>query len=167
MVETVAVYWEEQIKIYGISVKPDLPLLTINTKNNETQELAQISSKLAAATSVFIMAAFQRSPAGRLDLVLPTSEAQKTITLLEKYQSKSEGMNFTITDNVHMLSIHGPHFQDRFGIAEVAFSALEKEDIPVLLSCCTGTSLQLLISEAICDDAVRIMRETFIIPTSI
>ena len=48
---------------------------------------------------------------------------------------------------VELIYLHGPHFQDRYGIAEAALSPLQKADIPILAAGCSGTSVYIVVPE--------------------
>ncbi len=55
--------------------------------------------------------------------------------------------------NVEMISFYGPHFQDRYGIADRVFSTLQGKGYPLLASGCTGTSVHLVVH---CGQAVAV-----------
>ena len=64
---------------------------------------------------------------------------------------------------VALIYLHGPHFQDRYGIAEAALSPLQKADIPVLATGCSGTSVYIVVHENRADEAATCLAETFVI----
>lgn len=163
--ETIAIYWEEKVKIYGITIKKDLSLLSFHPNETGNQQLSGFCSAIGANMQTFAMTAYQCSPTPRLDLIIPTETLDSVAALLAPEQDSTHD-HFTIIRDVNMISLHGPHFQDRFGIAAVAFNALEKHKLEVLLNCCTGTSLQLIFHESDCQDAYNVLQKTFMIPTS-
>jgi hypothetical protein len=44
-----------------------------------------------------------------------------------------------------IISFHGPHFGDRYGISAHAFSAMQHRSIPVLLMGCVGSSISIVV----------------------
>lgn len=74
---------------------------------------------------------------------------------------------FAMEDQVDLIFLHGPHFQDRFGIADTAFSALASHNIPIRLSGCAGTSMYLVFAGGAGSRALKILNDTFLIPTTL
>jgi len=65
---------------------------------------------------------------------------------------------------VGMISIYGPHFGERAGIAGVMFSALASAGINILAISTSISSLSCLIEVGDMDQAVQALRETFELP---
>ncbi len=65
---------------------------------------------------------------------------------------------------VGMLSIYGPHFGERAGIAGVMFSALASAGINILAISTSISSLSCLIKVGDMDQAVQTLREAFELP---
>jgi len=51
------------------------------------------------------------------------------------------------TSPVEMVYFHGPHFGDRFGIADTALGTLRKKGLPILAAGCVGSSVYIIIPE--------------------
>ena len=67
-------------------------------------------------------------------------------------------------DNVAVLSIFGPDFRERPGIAGTMFSALGKRDINILAISTSISTLSCVIDADRIQEAVLAMRETFDLP---
>lgn len=164
--ETIAVYWEEKIKIYGISVKPGLTLLSLFP--NDTSLIATTCLALTRVLPEFVLSAYQPGAMPRFDIVATAqSHDQNGEEKLYNVLSSMKEISFTTVDDVHMISLHGPHFQDRFGIAEVAVKALTNARIPVLLHVCAGTSLQIIVESNWSKQTYNVLHQTFVTPTSV
>ncbi len=59
------------------------------------------------------------------------------------------------------LFFHGPHFGDRYGIAETLMKALAKVRVSLVALSCTVSSVSLVISQEEARAAIRVLRETF------
>jgi aspartokinase len=66
--------------------------------------------------------------------------------------------------DAELLCLHGPHFQDRYGVAHAAVSCLQKHGVNALAIGCTGSSVYLAVSAQTGDVAVRALTEVFIVP---
>lgn len=65
---------------------------------------------------------------------------------------------------VEMISFHGPHFQDRDGIANVAFGVLAKAEIRILAAGCTGTSIYMVVPDNMGGSAIQLLEKVFEVP---
>lgn len=166
--ETIAVYWEPRIKVYGITDKRALFLSALACPAARlgywSERIMDLDSSLARFELVTCHGADKDK---RLQLFLVVDSAMReTMTgLMAGWLAAERSAQFTAIGPVDMVFLHGPHFQDRFGIAETAFAALAKKDIPVKISGCAGTSMYLVVAEGQGDAAVTILTDTFFIPT--
>jgi len=69
-----------------------------------------------------------------------------------------------LTSPVTEISLTGPHFGDRFGIAGAFVRALEKAETPVLAMNCAVASISAVISEHLLPRAVEGLGEAFVVP---
>ncbi|MBN2034323.1 MAG: hypothetical protein JW836_13705 [Deltaproteobacteria bacterium] len=65
---------------------------------------------------------------------------------------------------VELVFFHGPHFGDRYGIAEAAFRALTDNGIKAFASACSGSCIYLVLAEGESEGAVQFLSGTFEIP---
>lgn len=166
MLETTAVYWESKIRIYGFREKTGLSLFTLVFPADQVESWGERIQAMAQDDGSFDLIFFQEMDINRLKICLVLSEKPNDSCRLQldKAVQKDAGTTFTVDFPVEMISFHGPHFQDRFGIASAAFDALEKADFSILASGCTGTSIYIVLPENKARPAVEHLAETFIIP---
>ena len=62
------------------------------------------------------------------------------------------------------IFLHGPHFGDRYGIAQILMEALEKAHVSLLALSCTISSISLIIRQHELAAAQLVLTETFAAP---
>ena len=77
---------------------------------------------------------------------------------------KNLSRSFIIDFPVDMLYFHGPHFGDRYGIADMAGHALRKNDIRFIAMGCSAASVHLIFPENLADKARKALASVFQIP---
>lgn len=68
---------------------------------------------------------------------------------------------------VELLYFHGPHFQDRFGVADAMFGELQKHQVKILAAGCTGTSIYLVLKDKMAKPTAKILTNIFQVPNFI
>jgi aspartokinase len=71
------------------------------------------------------------------------------------------------TDDVVMLAIFGPHFGERPGVAGTMFTALALANIHTLAISTSVSTVSCIVEAAQMDDAIQVLRETFLPPRTI
>lgn len=166
--ETIAVYWEARIKVYGITLQPGLALGALVIAAEQAGYWSERLMELERPLQRFELAIAQGVIDNRLEIYLLFDHSRREILqpLMDVWLSRDKTAEFRMEGRVDMVFLHGPHFQDRFGIAETAFSALAKNDIRILLSGCAGTSMYLIFAEGGGEAAKQVLADTFLIPTT-
>lgn len=166
MVETIATYWEKQIKIYGVSERPNLGLLRFTFPAADTSELGHLLMETEAACGRFELVSAQAAGPGcfLLNLVAARQETAMLSDILaavvvDRWQAELE-----IISPVAAIYFHGPHFQERFGIAHAVEKALAPHDLSMFFCGCAGTSIYLVIPEKERERTGTIIKEHFMIP---
>jgi len=157
--ETIAVYWESRIKTYGFQRIPDLALIEFSCPLSDIKSLGEIFSQdyLEILRPKFIIA---QEAVHKISFVfcLPNKEGKDFHATLKKI-SRSTPERY-----IHPVSIiffHGPHFGDRYGIADTTFSSLSKAGIKIIASGCSSASVFLVLAQHDIDKAEEILSETF------
>jgi aspartokinase len=157
----------ETIAVYGITKKPDLILVILSFPANQIERWGQRIDDLAYYTGRFELVTYHAADKSMTDLHLLVD--QKTIDplieMLTKWTKNTARSGFKLKQPVDILYLHGPHFQDRFGIVDTAFNALLQNNIEILVSGCAGTSMYLVTPAIKGPIALEILTETFLIPT--
>lgn len=164
--ETIAIYWEEKIRIYGVTIKGGLALfkityLTTDSEfwSDELENFSTISPRFFHITGQLIADnLFQTC------LLVETKDAKELRLLLESSIYERVNCRYEVVSNVELVSLHGPHFQDRYGIADVSYSLLTKHSVELFVSSFTGTSINLVVADSMGHKTKEILSETFIVP---
>lgn len=166
MVETVAVYWEPIIRVYGFDVRKDVSLVEITFRAENTQALGHTLLELREQDMGFIMVLLETTGDGnlRLCLVLKPEIAEKCRDHLENSVQKGYTLAVKVIEPVEVLFFHGPHFQDRYGIVEALFRSLDQQQIALHLVGCTGTSVYLVVGAGEAERAREMLSRDFVVP---
>ncbi len=153
VVETIAVYWEPKIRIYGMDIQQELTFVQLGCRKNLLQSTGW--ERFYRTRSRFRLL---NCHIGAQDEITCGFVVEKsaTETILEELGrlSKMEQLSPPgSVSNVEMISFYGPHFQDRYGIADRVFSTLRENGFALLTSGCTGTSVHLVVQ---CGQAVPV-----------
>lgn len=157
--ETIAVYWERRIKTYGFERLNDLALIEVCYPVGEIKSLGEFlcQDDKQSLKPKFMIA--QESD-GEISLLLcAPAEAGKRF-----HESLKGGTGRTSQRYIHPVGViffHGPHYGDRYGIADATFSALSKSDIPILASGCSSSSIYLVLGQDYIDRAVEVLSQPF------
>jgi aspartokinase len=162
--ETIAVYWEPKIRVYGLTTQLGLSLYTLVFPTSRLAYWAGVVESLEAKGRAFELVNLQGVSASTMQLsLLPIAGASDFRSLLEAGLENEEATSFSVADPVELIYLHGPHFQDRFGIAEAALAPLHRAGIPILAVGCAGTSVYLVIPENTANTAKTHLAETFVL----
>ncbi len=154
-VETTATYWERQIRIYGVTLQTDCTLTVVD---------------LAAAHLEGAGGHLEGSGAeGRFELaVMQVHGGGYYLALVERGGGARCDLDadFRCIDRrpVDLLSMHGPHFQDRYGVLLAALDLLQHHHISIAAVSCTGSSIFLAVPQKKGEAAVAALTELFIVP---
>jgi aspartokinase len=160
--ETIAVYWEPKVKTYGFNALNNLILFEFNYPEEKIFELGKTLSNLyfQGIKSKFMI--LQKQP-DRMSLVvcLSESDGRDFQTFLEDHLSLRPDRRIC---PVGVLFFHGPHFGDRYGIADAAFSPLLEAGIKIISSDCSSSSVFLVMAQDDVSRAQEALRKTFDLP---
>ncbi len=157
--ETIAVYWESRIKTYGFQRITDLSFIEFSYPLSEIKSLGEILSQddLQILGPKFIIA--QESD-HKISFIfcLPNKEGEDFHATLKK-TSRPTSQRYIYP--VGIIFFYGPHFGDRYGIADATFSTLLKADIKIIASGCSAASVFLVLAQDDMDKAEDVLSETF------
>jgi aspartokinase len=157
--ETIAVYWEPRIKTYGFQRITDLALIEFSYALSDIKSLGEIFSKndLKTLRPKFILSQVTNHEISFI-FCFPLKESKGLRTSLEKTSSPT---SYRYMHPVSIVFFHGPHFGDRYGIADATFSTLSKAGIKILASGCSLASVFLVLAQHDIDKAEEALAETF------
>lgn len=166
--ETIALYKEDRIKVYGITRESDLILVVLSFPANQLelwgQRIDEISNRAIRFELVTYHAANKSMT--ELHLLVDKKIIDPLSEMLSHWKENTVQAGLKLKQPVDILYLHGPHFQDRYGIADTAFNALLHNNIEILVSGCAGTSMYLVTPAFQGQIALEILTETFLIPIS-
>ena len=165
--EVTASYWEARIKTYGFHRLTDLSLFKLTLDSRELplfgralcrrgEEGIPLVLTFSWGLSQGLAACFvvPRAFAGPSGLGTPSPRpvsGQKAVRALP----------------VEVVYFYGPHFGDRYGIAEAALKALATSGIRPTATACSGSCVYLVLREGQSEEAVHALSRTFEIPKAV
>lgn len=164
--ETIAVYWEPKIRVYGLSTQTGLSLYTVIFPVGRMAYWGDRLAFLEKMDIEFQHVTLQTQAAGVMQLCLLLARKgteQEICRLLEQEIKNEAATSWQIIEPVELIFVHGPHFQDRYGIAEAAIAPLHKADISILAVGCSGASVYLVVPENRAEEASACLAETFVV----
>lgn len=139
--EIIAVYWEPRIKTYGFQEVSGLALLEADLAPETVATWAMDLQDVDENASRFHLVLAHVSDGGRFQVLLVSDSdgvAEAARRLNHRHISR-------MVAPVDLLCFHGPHFGDRYGIADAALGRLIEEQVPVIASACSASSVYLLL----------------------
>ncbi len=165
--ETIAVYWERKIKTYGFEDVLDMSLLVLEFQSGQLPEWGLRLYEMDDSRLRFELVLTQLKGENVLQLYLLFKHKweERLINHISRFIRKNAGETFHITSPVEMVCFFGPHFGERYGIADSVFKALTPEAIPVLLASFSGSIVYLILPEGMAKKAKVLLAETFEVPS--
>jgi len=157
--ETIAVYWEQPIKTYGFQKVMDLVLVEFSYPVKEITSLGEILSQdaLHEMKSEFIIA---QESGETISITLCLSDKEYSNFRVSLAQApRSTPCEYTYP--VGIIYFHGPHFGDRYGIAEATFSTLTQANIEIVASGCSASSVFVVLAQDDIARAENVLSHTF------
>ena len=164
--ETIAVYWEPKPKIYGFNEVFNLSLMNIEIKPEEMSQWGLWLMELADLDIGFhlILAKYSTHQKFRMYILLEKLWADRVLSYIGKKSDLDSKKDCHIIYPVELISFQGPHFGDRYGIADTAFKALDRQGVPTLITVCSGAAVYIVLPENKLQDAKPLLSEVFKVP---
>jgi len=163
--ETIAIYWENRVKTYGFQIKQNLSLHHLVLP---PAAVSQWSALLLSAKKdiIFEMVLLQANAAPAFDLYLLLQKKWENhlAALRERMGENIPGIDCDTYSPVELLHFQGPHFGDRYGIADKVFGSLSQESVPVLAMGCTAASVYIIFPEHEAPRAEKVLADVFQTP---
>jgi hypothetical protein len=167
--ETAATYVEKKIKTYAIQTRSHVMLCRFDI---HTDLLAVWGEQIQRLGDLGIRFHYASSFSSESNII-------RLFLVLEPESPHSENYNQHFFSGIFpkemipcchflsfadMISFHGPHFGDRYGIAAHAFAAMRHRSTPVLLMGCVGSSISMVVPSGMGDKAKAALSEFFETP---
>ncbi len=165
IVETAATWWEPVIGIYGSSKKTKRILASIYFDQEQLAFWGDTLQSMDNGCGSFEMAVMQRVDRTNLkfSLLYDAAFAELYKTMLHDAAPGKEASQVVRTA-VELLYFHGPHFQDRYGVADAALRTLQHNRLEVIACGCSGTSIYLVIPENMAEPTAAALAPVFVVP---
>lgn len=164
--ETIAVYWEENIRTYGIQVEKTLCLVQADILPTRLAALGQQLAELGQGkTKTRLILAHHFEPGLlRLSMVFEEKWKERLVKFCAQPAVEDASQYIVIDSPVEMLYFHGPHYGDRYGIAGMAGHALKNKNIRYIAMGCSAASVHFIFSENRADKAKKALGSVFKTP---
>ena len=164
--ETIAVYWEPKPKTYGFKEVIDLSLLNIEIRPGKMHQWGLWLMELADLNIGFhlILAKYSTHQKLRLYILLEKPWVDRVLSYIGKKIDLDSVKDFYLRSPVELISFQGPHFADRYGIADSAFKALDNQGIPIIIAACSGAAVYIVLPENKLHEARFFLSEAFEVP---
>lgn len=153
--ETKAYFQEKRIKTYGFALETGLSLTTVVCTSQGVAEAGRILETLDAKF-LFSAAICLGSTETRVFCLTPEGQGAGPA---------QTGQDMLVTRaRADLVTFHGPHFGDRFGIFSAAALCLDMAGLDLLLAGCTGASVTLVLPEGQGEKALPALAKGFETP---
>jgi hypothetical protein len=167
--ETAAAYVEEKIKTYAIQTRANAMLFRFDIRTDLLCEWGGHIQRLEDLGMRFHYASSFVSQEGLVRLFIaleseaPVSEKSKQHVFSDIFPKELiPCCHFMASSDI--ISFHGPHFGDRYGIAAHTFSAMRHRSVPVLLIGCVGSSITMVVPAGMSQKAKEALSDFFETP---
>ena len=164
--ETVAMYWEPRIKTYGFQVVKGLTLLKYVLSADKAMQWERALVRPGVYEDRFSLFCAQLNKASDLDLLLLCRPEQGSA--LDRHieaEIPAAADRRRVISPVELLFFQGPHFGDRFGIADFTYKALKEQSDLLLAAVFACASVHLILPEGAADKTKTMLDAAFRIPS--
>ena len=166
ILETIAVYWEPRIKTYGLKEVLGLTMIKLEVKTIRLGKWGHLIGETGDRELSFelVLLQYKNAEELRLNLLFKASQEKEIIPHMNNFIDQNKGETLEILSPVEMVYFFGPHFGDRYGIAEAAVSALDGESLSVLAMGCSVSFIYIVLQEGTALQAKNLLAKNFEIP---
>lgn len=167
--ETAASYTEAKIKTYGFETKINQCLCEFSLGSDQFIQMAQMRSAPDRTTIPFEMVFMGPSDDEQyhLSIVISNHHRNTFRQFVIDRNPPHANIDMRFTAPVELLYFFGPHFGDRFGIADYTFNALAENNLSVIASSFSSASIFLVLPEHGALKAKAVFSDRFEIPKTI
>ncbi len=164
--ETIAMYWESQIKTYGFQVVKELALYKYAIPGSLSAQWGRAVEQLEESRKRLHLLCAQLNESSGLDLLL-LCEPEQGVSLtrhLEIEMPEVTECRRRVISPVELLFFQGPHFGDRFGVADFTYRALKEQADLLLAAAFSCASIYLILPAGAADETKTLLTAAFRIP---
>ncbi len=164
--ETVAMYWESQIKTYGFHTVKALALYRYAIPADLSEQWGRAIALVEESRKRLHLLCAQLNEASGLDLLL-LCKPEQGVSLARHLEAEIPDVadcRRRAIAPVELLFFQGPHFGDRFGVADFTYKALMKQADLILAAAFSCASIYLILPEGAADETKTLLAAAFRIP---
>ncbi|MDM8544590.1 hypothetical protein QUF90_26220 [Desulfococcaceae bacterium HSG9] len=164
--ETVAVYWEPTIKTYGFNEITDMSLVRMASDNLE--KIGSLIDELDSVKNQFALLWNQNDSQHDIKSICLGVSGQNRRHAVALLKQKCLSKNIDFIDEIYPAGIvyfHGPHYGDRYGIAETVFKTLNGK-VKIIAAGFSGAAVYLVFPGGDVKTAIALLSQTFETPDS-
>lgn len=153
----------EAVLVSGIAYDKDQARITLRSVPDKPGVAAAIFVPLSTNDVVVDMIVQNPSREGVTDMTftVPRKDLKKTLTLMEAIREETEALEVLHDVSVAKVSAIGVGMRNHSGVAAMAFAALRKENINILMISTSEIKITCLIEEKYTELAVRVLHDAF------
>lgn len=156
----------KKIKLGGIIEHTDLSLISIENIPDHPG-IAGLTFQTLSHRGInieFIIHCLNRRGQSQVILCVSRSKSQEALSVLDGIKGRIGDPDIFIDSSIAVVSIFGPHFRDRVGIAGTFFAALNSKGINIMAISTSISTCSCVIPSADLISAVNAIREVFELP---
>ena len=156
----------EKVKIGGIMSNGGMAKVGVMSVPDRPGVAAAILNRLGeqGVNVQFIVQCIDLANRDHVVLCVGRDDLQLTLELLEAVKEEVGAQEVIHLPEVGIVSVFGPDFRERPGIAARVFQALASEGINILAISTSISTVSCVIAEQLLDRATEVLGETFTLP---
>jgi aspartokinase len=165
--EVVASYQEKRPKVYGLEWEGGQDLLQVKMNKGNLRAIGDVFRRLSQLDfhlSFLITSPSKEEGETNLFFCVPRSEGSGFSEIVGKMP---EGSVAARTSSVACFSMNGPHFGDRYGIANELLASLDSSQVQVLGLSCSIASISGVVPADQIHSAIHAIQRCFEVPSVI
>ncbi len=153
----------DRVKIGGVIQYTDLALVGMMAVPDRPGIAAAVFETLGkrGINVLFIVQSIDLNNNTHIVFCVASKDLSLTLGLLEPIKDRFGGQGLIHNPRVAIVSIFGPDFKERPGIAGMMYTALAKADINILSISTSMSSVSCIIDKVRLPDAVEALRDAF------
>ena len=160
--ETIAIYWEPRIKTYGFKQRVGLTMVSLLLPTGSSHADADRFETTTVAAGDLVLTFAVPTAQGELRLNFLLDEAASgQLTAILSSVCNSGSCDLRVETGVELIYFNGPHFGDRYGIADAALQALRRAEVRPLGVVCASASVYIVLPGQTAETVCKYLTETF------
>jgi len=163
--EIISSYQEKIVKAFYIIQETGLDLWTVRVRDEQLLDFAEALKSLNDRDVKLPFVTGQRLP-DSIWLLACCFPREKRDILAAAFESLSTAPLAVCNRSVGVCYMHGPHFIDRYGIADVLVTCLRRAAVRLVALSCTLSSISFVVEAGALDAAISALEPGFQVPTT-